>query len=211
MAIKFSFTKALVFATAILAIPISASGEALANTKKQAVKEISRHFESVPTMKGEFVQFGPNGEQTGGTFFIQRPGKMRLDYEKPSPLKVISNGKTVAVRNTKLKTRQFFPLSKTPLSLLLAKKIKLNNDSVRSVDAGADVTRIVMGDKSVFGNSEITLLFDPKTYDLRQWTIKDSKGKETSVMVFNVQNNVKIPGKMFKINKAANKNRSTER
>ena len=205
------FGKSLVLAIATVAFM---GGSHIANAtgaKEAAVKEISDHFEQVPTMKGEFVQFGPNGEQTGGTFFIQRPGRMRLNYEDPSPLMIVSNGKTLAVNNKKLKTRQFYPLSKTPLSLLLSNEIKLSDQAIRSVDASPDVTRVVMGDKSVFGDSEITLLFDPNSYDLRQWTIKDSQGKETSVMIFNVEKNVKIPGKMFQINKPKDKSRTCDR
>ena len=86
-------------------------------TKKDAktVARISKHFASVPTMMGEFVQFGPNGEQTGGRFFIKRPGKVRFDYTKPSPILVKADGKTVGIHNRKLKTWDFFRLSKTPL------------------------------------------------------------------------------------------------
>lgn len=201
----------LIIATTMTGLFYEPSIASAASPQELAVKEISNHFERVPTMKGEFVQFGPNGEQTGGTFFIQRPGRMRLNYEDPSPLMIVSNGKTLAVNNKKLKTRQFYPLKKTPLSLLLSNEIKLSDDAIRSVDASADVTRVVMGDKNVFGDSEITLLFDPNSYDLRQWTIKDSQGKETSVMIFNVEKNISIPGKMFSINKAKNKARTGDR
>jgi len=85
--------------------------------------------------------------------------------------------------------------------LLLSKEIKVTDKSVRSVEAGEDVTRVVMGDRNLFGDSEITLLFDPNSYDLRQWTIKDNQGKETSVMIFNVEKNVKISNKMFQLKK----------
>ena len=129
----------------------SAQSLSFAKSKQEVAAEISAHFSAVPTMTGEFIQFGPNGEQTGGEFFIQRPGKIRLNYEDPSPLNVISNGRTLAVTNKKLKTRQFFPLKKTPLSLLLAKELKVDDKSVLSVDAGEDVTRVVLGDKSIFG------------------------------------------------------------
>ena len=57
-----------VIATSSLITPV------IANDKKQAIKAISNHFKTVPTMTGEFVQFGPNGEQTGGEFLIKRPG-----------------------------------------------------------------------------------------------------------------------------------------
>ncbi|MFK5979413.1 MAG: outer membrane lipoprotein carrier protein LolA [Rhizobiaceae bacterium] len=191
----------------LLAIGFSMAGNltsfAQAATDEETLKAISREFTAVPTMMGEFVQFGPNGEQSGGTFYIQRPGKIRFNYEEPSPIRIISNGRTVAVNNKKLKTWNFYPLSKTPLKLLLDDKLDLNDSSVKSVTTEADITTIVMNNKKAFGKSEITLLFDPASYDLRQWTIKDAQGKETSVMVFNVEKGVKIPKKYFVVDKDA--------
>ncbi len=178
---------------------LASAANASADDKKLAIDAISDHFTSVPTMTGEFIQFGPNGEQTGGTFFIQRPGRIRFNYEDPSPIMVVSNGKTLAVNNKKLKTWSYYPLRKTPLSLLLSDSIQIDDKSIRSVDAQEDITTVVMGDKNIFGDSEITLLFDPLTQDLRQWAIKDAQGKETSVMIFNVEKNVNIPEKIFKI------------
>ena len=86
----------------------------------RTAQAIADHFSGVTTMQGEFVQFGPRGEQTGGKFYIQRPGKLRFNYDNPSPIRVISDGRNVAVGNLKLKTWSLYPLSKTPLSLLLA-------------------------------------------------------------------------------------------
>ena len=178
----------------------------LANDKEQAIKAISNHFKTVPTMSGEFVQFGPNGEQTGGQFLIKRPGKIRFNYEDPSPITVVSNGRTLAVKNKKLKTTNYYPLKKTPLSLLLSNKIKIDDKSIRSVEANKDVTTVVMGDKKIFGDSEITLMFDPNSQELRQWTIKDAQGKETSVMIFNVQQNIKISNTKFAVIKPTGAN-----
>ncbi len=208
---KKAIYKSWFMATVLFASVLNFHSDANADSKAQAVRELSNHFTSVPTMSGEFVQFGPNGEQTGGKFFIQRPGKIRFNYEDPSPLMLISNGKTLGVRNKKLKTWQFIPLHKTPLSLLLANKIDVSNKSVREVETGKDITRVVMGDKEIFGDSEITLLFDPNSFDLRQWTIKDNQGKETSVMIFNVQKNIKIPKKMFNLKTSRSTSTSQDR
>lgn len=188
---------------AVLVLALSAPFESAAQTtpavltKAETVTQLSDHFASVPTMSGEFVQFGPNGEQTGGVFYLERPGKIRFNYEKPASVEVISNGKTVAVHNSKLKTWDFYPLDKTPLKMLLSDKIALGDKNIRDVISEADLTTVVMGDDQVFGDAVITLMFDPANFDLRQWTIKDSKGKETSVMVFNVQKNVTLPAKLF--------------
>lgn len=181
--------------SALAALPMPA----MAAADPAAAQKIADHFSSVKTMMGEFVQFGPRGEQTGGKFFIQRPGKLRFNYEKPSPMRVIADGKNVVIGNMKLKTWDLYPLSKTPLSLLLSEKIDLGNKMVRDVKQEADLTTIVLGDKTIFGDSTITLMFDPKTFDLRQWTITDVQAKDTSVMIFNVQNGVQLDPSVFEI------------
>ncbi len=188
-----------------------ASAPASAPTQRETVAQLSEHFASVPTMAGEFVQFGPNGEQTGGTFYLERPGKIRFNYEKPAAVEVISNGRTVAVHNRKLKTWDFYPLDKTPLKLLLASKIDVDDDTIRDVVSEPDLTTVVMGNDSIFGDSVITLMFDPQSFDLRQWTIKDAKGKETSVMVFNVQKNVELKDAMFEFDERAIRRQLQER
>lgn len=188
-----------------------AEGEDAPLSKADTIKAVSEQFSSVPTMTGEFIQFGPNGEQTGGIFYIERPGKIRFNYEKPAAVEVISNGKTVAVHNSRLKTWDFYPLDKTPLKLLLSEKIDVDSETIRDVVNEPDLTTVVMGDDRIFGDAVITLMFDPQNYDLRQWTIKDSKGKETSVMVFNVEKNVEIPGRTFQFDELAIRRRLQER
>ncbi|MFK7903043.1 MAG: outer membrane lipoprotein carrier protein LolA [Nitratireductor sp.] len=184
-----------------LALVLAVSTFANANEREDTIRALSDHYAKVPTMSGEFLQFGPKGQQNGGTFYLARPGKIRFEYEEPSPIEVVSNGLSVAVLNKQLKTFQSYPLKKTPLKLLLDNKISVKNNSIKSVKVEEDVTTIVMGDKQLFGNSVITLLFDPKTFDLRQWTIKDAQGKETSVLIFDVQKNVKLSNRLFQFSK----------
>lgn len=191
-----------VFVTAVAGLALGAMlpfPMALAAGDNGSAQKIADHFSSVKTMMGEFVQFGPRGEQTGGKFFIERPGKLRFNYDDPSPMRVIADGRNVVIGNTKLKTWDVYPLSKTPLSMLLSDKIDLGQQKVRSVKEEADLTTIVMGDKSFFGDQTITLMFDPKTYDLRQWTITDAQAKDTSVMIFNVQTGVQFDEKVFTV------------
>lgn len=188
---------AVVVPLAMMSVPAVAK---VGKKDEKTVARISKHFSSVPSMQGEFIQFGPNGEQTGGKFYLKRPGKIRFDYAKPSPILVKADGKTVGIHNRKLKTWDFFPLSKTPLRLLLADKIDVKDKSIKSVKREADLTTVILGNKSVFGNSKITLMFDPKSFDLRQWTITDNQGKDTSVMIFNVKRNVKLSKRLFSMN-----------
>lgn len=194
--------------TAVVAIAVAAGALAghihptlglQAHAASDAAQRIADHFSNVRTMTGEFVQFGPRGEQTGGKFYIERPGKIRFNYEAPSNFKVIADGKSVVINNPKLKTWDLYPLSKTPLKLLLDERIDLSDGKVRSVREENDLTIIELADKQIFGNSTIRMMFDPKTNELRQWTITDAQGKDTTVMIFNVREGVRFDPDLFKI------------
>jgi len=171
----------------------------------EAAQRIADHFSSVKTMTGEFVQFGPKGEQTGGKFFLSRPGRIRFNYDGPSNFRVISDGQSVVILNQKMRTSDLYPLSKTPLKLLLDDRIDLSGGRVKSVKEEDDLTTIQLADKSVFGNSKITMMFDPKSYELRQWTITDAQGKDTTVMIFNTKEGVNFAADTFKIDYTANR------
>ena len=188
----------LLFGAANIVLPTPALAQA-APAGINAAQDIANKFSSVKTLTGSFVQFGPRGDQTGGTFYIERPGKIRFNYNKPSPIRVISDGKSVVINNRKLDTWDLYPLSKTPLKLLLSDQIDLSAKSVKSVKQEPDMTTIVLGDKSIFGNSTISMMFDPKTSDLRQWTITDAQGLDTTVMITDVRTGVRFADDMFKI------------
>ena len=85
------------------------------------------------------------------------------------------------------------------LSLLLAPRIDLSAGMVKGVKQESDLTTISLGNNTVFGNSTITMMFDPKTYDLRQWTITDAQKKDTSVMIFNVRTGIPMDDRVFQI------------
>jgi outer membrane lipoprotein-sorting protein len=191
--------RAFVVATAGLILPAAFGSVSTAVAAASSPQKIADHFSSVKTLTGEFVQFGPRGEQTGGTFYISRPGKIRFNYEKPSPIRVVADGKSVVVNNKKLDTWDLYPLNKTPLKLLLSENIELTGERIKSVKEDPDLTTIVMGDKSVFGNSTITLMFDPSNFDLKQWTITDAQGLDTTVMIFNTKSGVNFDPKLFDI------------
>ena len=179
------------------ALPLSV-GEAVAAPSAKA-QEIADHFARIRTMAGEFVQLGPKGDQVGGKFYIERPGKVRFNYDGSAGFRVISDGESVVLENPKMKTMDLYPLSKTPLKLLLSERLDLSGNRVRSVSEEDGQTVIQLVDKSAFGNSVITLMFDPESYELRQWTITDAQGKNTTVMVFNVQRDVAIDQSLFRI------------
>jgi len=138
---------------------VALGGVTLAGTASPAAassataQKIADHFSTVKSMTGESVPFVPKGEQTGGKFFMERPGKIRFNYEQPSSFRVVSDGESVVILNRKMNTSDLYPLSKTPLKLLLDERIDVSGDRVRKVIEDDDLTTIVMSDKQVFGNA----------------------------------------------------------
>nr|WP_245428472.1 outer membrane lipoprotein carrier protein LolA [Mesorhizobium ephedrae] len=185
-------------AAAVLSLLPVAVAPAAAQATATAQK-IADHFSSIRTMSGEFVQFDPRGRQTGGKFYLQRPGKIRFNYDGGAGFRVISDGRSVVLENPRMKTMDLYPLSKTPLNLLLADRIDLTGNRVRSVKEEDDQTVIQLVDRSAFGNARITMKFDPSSYELKEWTITDAQGKDTTVMIFNVRRDVKLDQGLFSI------------
>lgn len=196
------------FAVVSAAAMYAASTAAISAAPVDA-KTIADHLSSVKSMSGDFVQSGPNAERTRGRFFLQRPGKIRFNYAGQSGISVIADGKSLVVYNRKLKTSRLYALSKTPLKLLLDNKVDFSGNRVKSIrDDGAQVT-VKLADRSTFGNSSISMVFDSKSLDLRRWSLTDEKGLTTTVNISNVKQGVRAPEGTFVIDYTANREFNT--
>jgi outer membrane lipoprotein-sorting protein len=152
-----------------------------------ALSRITAYFNSFRTMEGKFVQIGPTGEQSEGTFNLSRPGNIRFHYSPPSRLDVIADGRSVAIRDASTRTQDIYPLSKTPLRYLLADQVDLTSDRlVDSVREDPDLISLLIIEKTPFVDGNVVLIFDRKTYTLRQWIVTDPQGLKTSVAIYNV-------------------------
>jgi outer membrane lipoprotein-sorting protein len=174
--------------------------------QRATLDRISMYLSSVQTMVGNFVQVGPDGGRTQGEFYIQKPGKVRFEYAPPTPLDIIADGSSVVVRDRNLATQDLYPLSQTPLRYLLADRIDLLRDTdVVSVSSDDTFTTVVIEEKQlVVGTSRLMMMFDAKDLTLKQWTVTDPQGLDTTVAVFNLDANKKPDPNLFVINYARN-------
>jgi outer membrane lipoprotein-sorting protein len=190
------------------------AGAAQAITPEQgaALNEISAKLRSISTLNGEFIQFNPSGDKVEGKFYIARPGKVHFEYAKPSTISVVADGKSVLVHDKKLRTYDIWPLSQTPLRLLLDSNLDLaTSDKVTGVGVASDLVEVVLVDKTKFGGGTLTLVFDKVSTELRQWTIKDEQGLETTVALYNVEIGNQLASDLFKIDYAAATNAAREK
>jgi outer membrane lipoprotein-sorting protein len=170
--------------------------------QRATLDRISLYLSSVQTMVGNFVQVGPDGSKTQGTFYIQKPGKVRFEYNPPTPIDIIADGSSVVVRDRNLATQDLYPLSQTPLRYLLADRIDILRDTdVISVTSDDTFVTVVIEEKQlVVGTSRLMIMFDAKDLALRQWTVTDPQGLDTTVAVFNLDATKKPDPNLFVIN-----------
>ena len=150
--------------------------------------KVSTYLNGIRSLEGGFVQIGPNGELDQGRFYLVKPGKLRFEYQPPSPLLIVCDGRTFAVFNKKLKTVDRYPLSATPLDLLLGDKVDLKrNDAVVRVrrQPGTLVVEARTSKNRNKANIAITLSYP--ALELRQWTVIDDQGLPTTVALRNLE------------------------
>jgi outer membrane lipoprotein-sorting protein len=171
-----------------------------ANQKAQAAK-VSNYLSSLQTLVGNFVQVGPDGTKTKGDFYIQKPGKVRFEYDPPTPIEIIADGSSLAVRDRNLTTQDIYPLSQTPLRFLLSDRIDLMKDTnVVSVTADDVFISVTIEEKqALVGTSRLMLMVGAKDGQLKQWTVTDPQGYDTTVAVYNLDANKKVDPGLFKI------------
>ena len=171
-----------------------------ANQKAQAAR-MSTYLSSLQTLVGNFVQVGPDGSKTKGDFYIQKPGKVRFEYDAPSQIAIIADGSSLAVRDTKLATQDIYPLSQTPLRYLLSDRIDLMKDTnVVAVTADDLYTSVTIEEKNALvGTSRLMLMVGTKDGQLKQWTVTDPQGYDTTVAIYNLDTAKKPDPGLFKI------------
>jgi len=153
-----------------------------------ALSGASKALQSQSRLQGGFVQIGADGSVTKGKFYLSRPGKIRFEYMAPAALLVVADGSTVAIQDNRLKTFNRAPLRSTPMYFFLKPNIDLSKDAkvVRVAKQGGTLA-ISVKDKTGQTDGVLTLLFDPSSYELRQWLIEDGAGGVTRVALNNVE------------------------
>jgi outer membrane lipoprotein-sorting protein len=153
-----------------------------------AVSKANAYFNEMRVMSADFVQIGPDGSRSEGELYLVRPGKMLFKFSPPGKLEIVADGRSVAVRDQKLGTQDLYFIGQTPLKFLLADNLDLAKDTkVKRVEVDENAVMIEIEDKAAFGGTaEITLVFDPETFALKQWTVTDAQGFQTVVSLFNI-------------------------
>jgi outer membrane lipoprotein-sorting protein len=176
-----AFLPATVFAATAPAPAISAADQAL-------VDKAVAHLQALGEAKGRFTQTDAHGAVTTGQLFLKRPGKARFAYDPPAGLLVVSDGGRVIVSDSRLNTFNAYPLGATPLSLFLAKTIRLDKGvQVTRVSRAADGISITARDGKRETAGQIVLSFKDNPMTLVAWAVTDAQGHTTQIRLEGLQ------------------------
>jgi outer membrane lipoprotein-sorting protein len=174
---------------------------ATASVGAPSIEQVNAYLNSLVQLSGNFSQTGPDGKRADGRLYVHRPGRLRFEYNPPSQLEIIADGKSVVLRDRRLASQQLYPLGQTPLKFLVADRIDLRRDTtVKRAELKGDSYLVVVTDKATFGGtSEIALVFDAKITALRYWVVTDPQGYNTTVTLSNLDNGKRLDDKLFVI------------
>ena len=167
----------------------TASAPLAAQSDMAVIQRVQDYLNSLHTLTARFTQVAPNGAVTRGTAWLERPGRMRFQYDPPSPLLLVAGHGFVLFSDTQLGQTTNIPIGQTPLGILLAPRIELLGGALRVTGIrrlpGELQLTLVRGANP--GEGGLTLTFATDPLSLRQWTVTDAQQQRTTVTLSDVR------------------------
>ena len=178
--------RAVLVACALLApvagqaqVPVAA---VLSPVDRGWVERVQQTLSAITTLKAHFLQIAPDGHTSQGTAWLDRPGRMRFEYAKPSPLLLVASGGKLVFNDSELKQTTSLPLDKTPLGLLLRPGLTLSGDVTVTAFHHADgQLQLTLVRTASPGDGSLTVILSDAPVALRAWTVIDAQGRQTRV------------------------------
>ncbi len=172
-----------------------------AQAAKISLAEISGYLNKLTTAEAEFTQINADGSIGTGRLLIKRPGRVRFEYAPPDKSLVMAGGGQVAIFDAKSnQPPEQYPLSRTPLNLILAENVDLGRARmvVGHVEDG-NTTRVRAQDPEHPEYGSIEMVFTDNPVELRQWVITDDAGGQTTVILGEMKKGGNLASSLFNI------------
>lgn len=191
------------FLTLILVLGFAPNAIALERTltdeEKALIIAIGEHNSAIGTMAGRFLQIDTAGGRVEGTFFLQRPDKIRFRYAPPSREEIVSAGRGFYILDRAERTKYVYPQDKVPLRQFLTDQIDFLNANLSDVVMTDTFISITLFDESPIGTVEVALIFERASLDLWQWTLIEPSGAELTFSIYDIEKDLEIPRSFFYI------------
>lgn len=166
---------------------------------QEDLARIEHRFNVNKTITSRFMQVASNGSYAEGDLYIERPGKMRLEYDPPSPVMLISDGTHLAYIDKDLKQATVLYLSMTPAEFLLKKDFSFKSPdiTITNFSKKSGVLQVTLVKTEEPSEGSFTLVFSDSPLQLRKWIVVDGEGIITSVALLNPKYDHLINPEMF--------------
>ncbi|MEL7057219.1 MAG: outer-membrane lipoprotein carrier protein LolA [Pseudomonadota bacterium] len=187
-------------------VPVLATNDFVPQSEWPAIlSDASDALAAARTARGDFIQTNADLSVVSGTFALNRPGRMRFDYDDPTPVLIVSDGTTVAMEDSELETVDRGPIGSTPLGLLLSTRLNVEQDvDVLRIARRGEEVDITVRDTSGELEGTLTMVFAGATYELMGWVTRDGNDQKTEVDLINVETNIRVDPRLFRINEDDN-------
>ena len=190
--------KFLLVLTVLAGLPAASSAAELTAADKADIARVEAYLNSITTVRARFLQQSSTGGSATGSFYMQRPGRLRIDYRAPPPLQIYASAGWLIYVDTELQESSYVPLSATPAGLLVRENVKLSGDvTVTKLVRAAQAVRIELMQTKEPDSGRVVLTFADGPLELRQWTVLDSQGISTTVALLDAQFGVALDPKLF--------------
>lgn len=188
------------FIAALGAVSVLSFGS-VANAQNAVVDELNAYLNSLQSVTARFTQESADGSVATGTFYLQKPGKMRFEYDAPSPALLVADGNALAIFDKKSnRGPQRYPQSSTPLSLLSRSDVDIRRSKfVQQLEAGRTEIHLTMFDPDNAGNGSIKMIFKRDPIRLVEWIIVDGSGLESIVKLGPLSTDISLDSALFSI------------
>lgn len=182
---------------AILAA-MGAAWPASAALPPDIVGQVERYLNGIDTLRANFTQLAPDGTLSTGRVYIDRPGRMRFEYDGPEDLLLVASDWRLVMYDPKADQTTTIPVDRTPLGLLLAEDIRLAGDvTLRGLAEVNNELHVTVVQTAEPGQGELELVFGMNPLELRRWQVLDAQGKTTQVLLEDLETNVRLDRGLF--------------
>ena len=160
--------------------------------------QIESFFKNLSTLEADFIQVSPSGNISNGKLYLDLPGKLRIDYIKPSNLLITSKGFWIVIQDRQSQTTNNIPVKSSPLSILLENKLIFKNENFKtdySLSSGIITLKIKSQKKDT--PESLIMEFSEKPFSLKKWIISDTFGDKTTVLIQNAKYNNNLSHLLF--------------
>ena len=182
--------RTLLLSTAAL-LPLAARAApniALSVQDKTDIGRVESYLNGLKSLKAHFMQVAQDGGVSEGTAWLQRPGRMRFQYDPPAPFLLIAAHGVLTFHDSALQQTSNIGLDRTPLGILLADHVELSGSvTVTGLERLPGQFQLTLARTQSPGDGALTLIFADQPLTLRQWTVVDAQRRETHVTLYNAQ------------------------